>query len=145
MIYLDSWVWLEYGLDGMQSDIAEETIHDARDTGGIVSSIALTEVDYILNREVGSETADLVTSAIEDFEQIHVVPVTSEIALYASRLRTKYYQRRERELSYADAIHLATAVLTDCETLQTGDSDFEDVNDHGRGGPWLLLFPQPTS
>ncbi|WP_254663331.1 PIN domain-containing protein [Haladaptatus sp. W1] len=129
VIYLDSWVWLEYGLDGTLSDIAEEMIHDARDTGGIVSSITLTEVDYILNREVGSETADLVTSAIEDFEQIHVVPVTSEIALYASRLRTKYYQRRERELSYADAIHLATAVLTDCETLHTGDSDFEDLDE----------------
>ena len=129
MIYLDSWVWLEYGLDGTLSDMAEETIHEAQDAGGIVSTIALTEVDYILNREVGSEPADLVTSAIEDFEQIHVVPVTSEIALYASRLRTKYYQRRERELSYADAIHLATAVLTDCEILHTGDSDFEDLDE----------------
>ncbi|WP_435156810.1 type II toxin-antitoxin system VapC family toxin [Haladaptatus sp. DFWS20] len=129
MMYLDSWVWLEYGLEGTLWEVAEEIIQNAQSGGGIVSTIALTEVDYILNREVGSETADLVTSAIEDFEEIHVVPVTSEIALYASRLRTKYYQRRERELSYADAIHIATATLTDCEILHTGDSDFEDLDE----------------
>lgn len=65
MIYLDSWVWLEYGLRGDQWTIARDVIDDAR----------------------------------------------------------------ENELSYADAIHVATATLLDCDELHTGDSDFETVEE----------------
>lgn len=129
MIYLDSWVWLEYGLRDDQWATARDVIDEAVENGGVVSTIALTEVDYVLSREVDRKTADLVTSAIEDFESVHVVPVSSEVALYASRLRRKYYDRRENELSYADAIHVATAALLDCEMLHTGDSDFEVVEE----------------
>lgn len=129
MIYLDSWVWLEYGLGGERDEVARAVIDDAIEDGGVVSTIALTEVDYVLSREVDRTTADLVTSTMEDLESVHVVPVSSEVALYASRLRSKYYQRGETELSYADAIHLATATLLDCESLHTGDSDFEDVDE----------------
>ena len=129
MIYLDSWVWLEYGLRGDQWETAREVIDDAVADGGAVSTIALTEIDYVLSRDVDRTTADLVTSAIEDFEEINVVPVSSEVALYASRLRRKYYDRQDNALSYADAIHVATADLVGCETLHTGDSDFEDIEE----------------
>jgi predicted nucleic acid-binding protein len=129
VIYLDSWVWLEYGLRGDQWETAREVIDDAVADGGAVSTIALTEIDYVLSRDVDRTTADLVTSAIEDFEEINVVPVSSEVALYASRLRRKYYDRQDNALSYADAIHVATADLVGCETLHTGDSDFEDIEE----------------
>lgn len=129
MIYLDSWVWLEYGLRGDQWTVARDVIDDARANGGTVSVIALTEVDYILSREVGRKSADLVTSAMEDFESVHVVPVSAEVALHASRLRSKYHERRENELSYADAIHVATAALLDCDELHTGDGEFEPVEE----------------
>lgn len=129
MIYLDSWIWLEYGLGGDQRDVARSAIDEAAETGGVVSTIALTEVDYVLARDVDRKTADLVTSAMEDHDEIHVVPVSGEVALYASRLRSKYYERGETELSYADTIHLATASLLDCEELHTGDGDFEAVDE----------------
>lgn len=129
MIYLDSWVWLEYGLRGGQWETARDVIDDAVANSGAVSTIALTEIDYVLSREVDRTTADLVTSAIEDFEAVSVVPVSSEVALYASRLRRKYYDRRDNALSYADAIHVATADLVDCETLHTGDSDFAGIEE----------------
>lgn len=129
MIYLDSWVWLEYGLGGDQQSAALDAIDTARDERGVVSTIALTEIDYILARDADRTTADLVTSAIEDIDAIHVVPVSSEVALYASRLRSKYYERRENELSYADAIHLATAILLDCDELHTGDEDFASIEE----------------
>ncbi|QCC50759.1 type II toxin-antitoxin system VapC family toxin [Halapricum salinum] len=129
VIYLDSWVWLEYGLRGDQWTGARKSIDDALADGGAVSTIALTEIDYILSREVDRTTADLVTSAIEDFDAIHIVPVSAEISLYASRLRSKYYERRDNELSYADAIHIATAGLLDCTALHTGDADFESVQE----------------
>lgn len=129
MRYLDSWVWLEYVFDGSASAEASSALQEAHTEGGVTSTIALTEIDYILRREIGDETADFVTSSIEDRNSIRTVPVSDEIALRASSLRTKYYRRREREVSYADAIHLATAIVCDCEILYTGDSDFEEIDE----------------
>lgn len=128
MDYLDTWVWIEYGLEGPNVNIAEDIIDGALDAGAVTSTITLLETAYILGREIDQSGADYVTSAIEDFESIHVIPVTAEIALYAAELRARY-NRQERQLSYADAIHLATAVLTDCDRLQTGDADFEGVTE----------------
>lgn len=129
MIFLDSWIWLEYGLGGEQRETARKAIDTARETGGVVSTVTLMEVDYVLARDVDRTTADLVTSAMEDLEDVYVVPVSGEVALYASRLRSKYYERGETELSYADAIHLATATLLDCDELHTGDADFDGVEE----------------
>lgn len=128
MDYLDTWVWVEYGLDGPHADTAEHVIESIGD-GAVTSTIALLETGYILTREIDQRAADYVTSAIEDLQNVHVVPVTAEIALYAAELRTRYYDRQDRQLSYADAIHLSTAILTDCTTLQTGDADFEGVTE----------------
>jgi len=58
------------------------------------------------------------------------MPVIDEIAAHAAELRSQYYESGERELSYADAIHLATAVAHDeCETLYSGDPDFADLDE----------------
>lgn len=129
MIYLDSWVWLEYGIRQDHDEIARELIEEARRSGGVISTIGLTEVDYVLDRELDQEAADAITSAIEDLEGVHLVPVSVEVARLASTLRSKYYDRQARELSYADAIHLATASLLECSALHTGDSDFEAVDE----------------
>lgn len=129
VIYLDSWVWLEYGLGQAHEAVAGEVIREARQGGGAISTIGLTEVDYILAREIDRETADAVTSGIEDLEDVHVVPVSVEVARLASKLRSKYYDRQAREISYADAIHLATASLLDCDAFHTGDSDFDGVDE----------------
>jgi predicted nucleic acid-binding protein len=58
------------------------------------------------------------------------MPVIDEIAAYAAELRFKYYDPGERELSYADAIHLATAAIhDDCDTLYSGDPDFAGLDE----------------
>jgi predicted nucleic acid-binding protein len=75
------------------------------------------------------ERADRVVGAIQRFEGLEIAPVTTEAALTAARLREKYYQRGERELSYADAIHLAIAVMTDCDVLYSGDDDFAELDE----------------
>jgi len=36
---------------------------------------------------------------------------------------------KKKELSYADAIHLTTAILSDSETLYSSDPDFEDIDE----------------
>lgn len=129
MRYLDSWVWLEYVFGGTGEEAARNAIDRSRDDGGVTSTIALTEIDYILRRDVDRETADFVTSSIEDDDAIRVIPVSSEIALRASSLRTKYYRRRDRELSYADAIHIATAIVEGCSVIDAGDSDFNGIEE----------------
>lgn len=68
--------------------------------------------------------------AIGDFEHVECVPLVDGVAEYAARLRYKFYDRRKRELSYADAIHLAVAnTYDDCDALYTGDPGFEDVDE----------------
>jgi len=129
VIYLDSWVWLEFGLHGSHEASARDVVDRARERGGAFSAIGLTEVEYVLERELDRESADLLSSAIEDMDGIQVVPVTVEVARRAASIRTKYYQRRARELSYADAIHVATAALLDCSEVHTGDADFEEIDE----------------
>lgn len=129
VIYLDTWVWLEYALGGELEATALDAIDQARERGGALSTMGVAELDYILTREADRNTADHLVSAIEDMDAVHVVPVTMEVARFASKLRSKYYERRSCELSYGDAIHIATASLLDCTELHTGDSDFEGVDE----------------
>jgi predicted nucleic acid-binding protein len=129
MLFLDSWVFLEFFQDDDRADAAEAVLERIDDDGAVIAPTVLMEVRYQIRRKYGSDDAERVTAAIESLDGLEVLPVTAEVAITAADLRDKYYQRRDRELSYADAIHLATAVLTDCDTLYTGDSDFRDLEE----------------
>lgn len=132
MIFLDSWVWLEYLFGGDGADDAETAIQRAEspDEGGLVAPTVITEVAYRVRVVDGEEAATAAVRAIRDFEHIESIPLVDEVAEYAAELRYKYYDPRNRELSYADAIHLATAVMhDDCHVLYTGDTDFEGVEE----------------
>ncbi|WP_311170173.1 type II toxin-antitoxin system VapC family toxin [Halobellus ordinarius] len=127
MIFLDSWIWLEYLFSGENEDEAEAVIQRANtsEAGGIITPTVLAEVSYRLRVVENDEMADEALGAIHDYEHIDSVPVIDEIAEYAAELRYEHYDRGERELSYADAIHLATAVVhDDCDALYSGDPDF---------------------
>ena len=129
MIFVDSWVWLEFFFDGDRSERAEETIEKATQDGGLVATTVLAEVAYRIRREATSWAADLVVDAIERFEHIRVAPVTVEVARRAAALRDRHYERGVCELSYADAIHAATTMITGCSILCSGDPDFEALAD----------------
>jgi predicted nucleic acid-binding protein len=128
MIYLDSWVWIEFFSRGDSRDEAEEVISQLQESGAVISTAVLMEVGYILRRKYGEERANAVIAIIEAFEEMHILPVSNEVAVYAASLRDKY-NRDGRQFSYGDAIHLATAVLTGCETLYSGDPDFLEVTE----------------
>lgn len=129
MIFVDSWVWLEFFFDGERSERAEETIEKATEDGGLVAATVLAEVTYRIRREAARWAADLVVDAIERFENVEVVPISAEVARRAAALRDRHYERGTCELSYADAIHAATTMLTGCSTLYSGDPDFEALAD----------------
>jgi predicted nucleic acid-binding protein len=127
VIFLDSWVWLEYLFGGEKDDEAESLIEraDTPEEGGIVTPTVIAEVSYRVRVVEDDETAEEAVRAIRDYEYIDSVPLIDEIAEYAAELRYEYYEPGERELSYADAIHLATAVVhDDCDALYSGDPDF---------------------
>ncbi len=132
MMFLDSWVWLEFLFDGEKTDEAESVIlrADTADGGGLITPTVLAEVSYRIRVVEDTETAETAVRAMQEYEYIESFPVVDEIGVYASELRHKYYDRDEQPLSYADAIHLATAVLhEDCHTLYTGDPDFDDIEE----------------
>lgn len=131
MIFLDSWVWLEFLFDGEHADDAEAAIERANspDEGGLIAPTVIAEVAYRVQVELGEETADDAIDAIHDFEYIKSLPLVDEVAEHAAELRFDLYKRGTRELSYADAIHLATARLHDeCDVLYSGDPDFRDID-----------------
>ena len=132
MIFLDSWVWLEFVFSGDKADAAEAAIERANspDEGGLIAPTVLAEVSYRIRRVEDEETADEAIRAIRSYEHIESLPLIDEIGEYAAELRFKYYQPGERELSYADTIHLATAAIHDeCHTLYSGDPDFADLEE----------------
>ncbi|MFB6180857.1 MAG: type II toxin-antitoxin system VapC family toxin [Candidatus Nanohalobium sp.] len=69
------------------------------------------------------------TALITSFEKLEMIPVAEEIAVYAADLRHKYCDRNRNPISYADTVHVATAAMTGCDTLYTGDPDFEAVEE----------------
>lgn len=132
MIFLDSWVWLEFVFAGEKADEAEGAIEraDSPDEGGLITPTVLAEVAYRIRRVEDAEAAEKATGAMVDYEHVESMPVVDEVGEYAAELRFKYYERGTCELSYADAIHLATASLHgECRALYSGDPDFEDVDE----------------
>lgn len=132
MIFLDSWVWLEFVFDGEHADEAESVLvrADSPEEGGLITPTVIAEVSYRIRRVENAETAKTAVRAIHDYDHIESIPVIDEVGEYAAELRHKYYDRGEQALSYADAIHLATAILHDeCHVLYTGDPDFVDVEE----------------
>ena len=129
MIFPDSWVWLEVFFQGNNAAAAMDVIRKIDDEGGIIAPTVLLEVNYRARREEGVERARRLTRTIQRIERLSVEPLDAEIALHAAELRDKYYQRRSLELSYADAIHIATAAATGCDRLYSGDPDFKNVTE----------------
>ena len=132
MIFLDSWIWLEFLFRGEQASEAESVIDqaDSPDEGGLITPTVLAEVSYRLHTVENGTVAREAVDAIHDYDHIESYPVIDEVGEYAAELRFKYYDRDERPLSYADAIHVAAASMhDDCHALYSGDPDFATVDE----------------
>jgi predicted nucleic acid-binding protein len=130
VIFLDSWIWLEYVFDGDDAAAAADAIQRANtDAGGLIAPTVIDDVSYRVRCVEDDAIAEETVRAIHDFDGIESMPLVDEIAEYAAELRAEYFDPGERELSYADAIHLATAVVhDDCDVLYSGDPDFEGID-----------------
>ena len=129
MIFLDSWIFLEYFLREEKAKIAEKVIGDfVKTNGGLISAAVLLEVKYRIAKKFGLEKAEETVITLENIQNISILPVSTGIAKFAANLRIKYYSP-ERQLSFIDTINLATAISAGCKKFYTGDKDFEGVDE----------------
>jgi len=87
-----------------------------------ISSINLGEVFYIVLRERGMETAELVESEIIQANNIRIVDVTWERAKLAGVFKSR------GGISFADCFAAALALEKDVPLI-TGDKEFQRVTD----------------
>ncbi len=130
MIALDTSVVMDlYSDDPVLVAKARRFFQEVRDEGGVISSALLTELVFHLSRSHHENIAIEAAAFIEEYPLLSIANVTPEIATLAGRLRNKYYHRSTCDLSFLDAIHLATAVVCGAEKLVTSDSDFSGIGE----------------
>lgn len=130
MIYIDSWVIVEFFSEGPRFEKVKDVLERIQEgEAGVISSVVVTEVKYRISKARGAERARRVIHEILNFPEITVLPVTTDIASMAADLKLKYYAAGKRLLSLADVIHLATALISKCNTFYSGDPDFKDIKE----------------
>lgn len=76
-----------------------------------IAALNLAEVQDRLVRRYGAEEGDADRAvALLKLAGVEVAPLYEDIAVAAGRLRAKHYHRRERPVSLADCVMLATAM-----------------------------------
>ncbi len=126
MICLDSWIFLEYFVTGIKYKKCEKLILSKKTK--IISTIALTEIKYKGAKIAGRIKIKRFLNDIKINPSVKIFNVDTKIAEKAADLRLKYY-KKGRELSYSDCIHLATAIISKCNTFYSGDPDFKDMEE----------------
>lgn len=130
MIFIDSWILIEFFSEGMKFEKVKniiEKIESGEKT--VISTMVLTELKYRIAKKYGIRKSDEAVHEIQTFPNLKILPVSEDVAILAANLRVKYYDREKRPLSFADAINLATAVISKCKTLHSGDPDFKDIEE----------------
>ena len=94
----------------------------------IISSAVIAEVKYRISKKFGNPKAIEAIDTINSLQNLKILPVTREIAEFAAELRLKYYSK-DRQISYIDAINLATAIKAGCAVFYNGDPDFDGITE----------------
>ncbi|MBI2668753.1 PIN domain-containing protein [Candidatus Woesearchaeota archaeon] len=129
MIFLDSWIWIEFFAEGKKFERCKEILESVQSgrEKAMINALNITEIKYRLGK-INEELAHEQVHIIETFPNLVIVPVVLPVASLAADLRKKYFSK-ERRVSYADMIHLATAILANCTVLYSGDPDFEGIEE----------------
>lgn len=117
-VLIDSWAWIEYWKGGKLA--GEAASHIDGDEESVVSAINLAEVHLAIARSYDEATADEKVATME--KRCHVVPVDSDVAIEAAKIKKK------ENLGLADALILATARQVGGRVV-TGDPDLKRFKD----------------
>ncbi len=123
-IYLDTNVWI-YALEGYPALVQPLTelftAIDRGDISAVTSELTLAEVlvkpfmDGSLERQAAYQQVIRSTSTLQVF------PVSREILVEAAKLRAT------AQLKLPDAVHVATALSTQCSTFLTNDRKLQSI------------------
>ena len=123
-IYFDVNVWI-YGLEGYPDFVADltalfQTIEQGRLTA-VTSELSLAEALVKPMKDQNIAVQALYQQAIANRKNVEILPVDRNILIKAAQLRT------QNKLKLPDAIHLATAIASNCTTFLTNDQGFQNV------------------
>lgn len=136
-VYLDTSIWI-YALEGYPVFIHHLTkLFQSIDRGNlnaVTSELSLSEalVKPFQNQDLAKQTT--YKQLISSSQYLTVIPVSRDVLIEAARLRASV------NIKLPDAIHAATALLTQCSTFVTNDQRFQNVP-----GLTVVLLSQITS
>ena len=124
VVYLDTNIFV-YALEGYSEyeavlreffdDVAKGTVK------AVTSELTLAEVLVKPLMEARDDICRAFDDAIRDSSGLEVMPIAREILIEAARIRS------ESGVRLPDAIHLATAVLSGCDSFITNDKSISDL------------------
>lgn len=131
LVYLDSYIFLEFFLKGKGYYKAKEILRKVNEGNliGITNTITLFEIRFRLAK--CSEEVDLekIMILLRYYPNTVIKDIDKDTAEVAAKIRLKYYNKAKLPLSLADSIHLATSFLSECTEFYTGDEDFKNIEE----------------
>ncbi|HLD85143.1 MAG TPA: PIN domain-containing protein [archaeon] len=125
-IYLDTFVFMDM-LSGQKDVMEKAKVYISQPA--VVSSVVLTELMFHLLRHGAKEKADETVFYVKSLPNLEIADVTGEIAEMAGKLRSRYANKLDKNLTYFDSIHIATALAYNVKKFVTGDKDFRRILD----------------
>lgn len=125
-IYLDPNVWI-YALEGYSEFRSELTLlfeqMQAGTLTGITSELTLAELLVKPCRDQDLAQQARYKKAIANRQNFFIMPVLRDLLIDAAEVRAKI------QLKLPDAIHVATALRTNCTTFLTNDRQIKKLTD----------------
>ena len=130
-LYLDSYVFLDVIFGSPKKEKAGEYLSLVQKKGatGAVSAFCLLEVKYHVMKRLGHDKAEDACYLIQSMPNLEVVAVSAEIAERAADIRFRYYDKKNRPMSFGDAVHIATAIEARCSKIVSGENDFKSIEE----------------
>jgi predicted nucleic acid-binding protein len=124
-IYLDTNIWI-YALEGFPAFVEElAALFQSIDQGifmAVISELTLAEVLVKPMQNKNLAQQNTYQQAITSNPHLQVIPVQRDLLISAAQLRMS------ANLKLPDAIHAATALISQCSILLTNDAKFQNVS-----------------
>lgn len=123
-VYLDTNIWI-YALEGYPAFVQNLTkLFQSVEQGNlsvVTSELSLAEalVKPFKNQDLAQQKT--YKQFISNSQNLTVIPVSRQVLIEAAQLRASI------NIKLPDAIHAATALLTQCSTFLTNDQRFQNV------------------
>jgi len=128
---VDSSVFLDVLFNTPRKEKAKSYLEEIEKgkSSGVASALCILEVKYHAMKKLGHERGADAAYLIETFRNLEVMPASAEICALAADLRYKYYDKADRPMSFADAVHIATGLACRCTKLLSSDGDFRHIDE----------------